>query len=167
MKKVLLLLIMSCVFLTPKETNSQSLTTEIIEKYVKFLSLEEKSVMYEVTIEYDAGTKTFVKLGNKITSYDVSIPELSIQLSSPDVQGLRLENGTVWIGSSPTSFNNVDSIDVHREIWYDGDSNVISDVVYSESPTTTGTFVDIDSGDTETKEFVDALVKFINSKSTP
>ena len=162
MKKVLLIILVA--LFVPKTIHSQEITSDILLKYVKFISIDEKSVTYEVTIEYISGSKTFITLGNKITSYDVSIPEFNLHLNSPEIKGLRIEDGTVWIGSKPTRFNNINSIDVHRETWFDENNDVVSDVVYSESPTIAEILINSDV-DVETQKFIDAMVVFIKSKN--
>lgn len=164
MKKVITILVLFLAMFSVESVESQNLTSEIIEKYVKFISLEEKSVMYEVTIEYDSGSKTFVRLGNKITSYDVNVPELGIALNSPEIKGLRLEQGTVWIGSWRTNYKDVNSIDIHRETWYDKNGDIISQNIISESPTVSEVLIDVDIDDDD-KEFIDSMVKFIKAKN--
>ncbi|MFV9552087.1 hypothetical protein [Algibacter sp. PT7-4] len=163
MKRLSILLLFVTLFLPQINQSQTEITTGIIDKYLKFVTLEKKSVSYEATVEYDTGTKSFVKLGLVVDSYNVDIPELSIALKSPEIKGLRIENGTVWLSNSPTPYSNVVSLNIHREIWYDGQGNIISDVVYSDSPTIPN-LIDVNVDD-DTNEFINAMVKFIKSKN--
>lgn len=165
MKKTIILLITVIALFAPKTINSQILDDSIIQKYLKFVFIEQKSVVYETTIEYDNGNKIFVRLANKITSYDVNIPEFGINLNSPQVLGLRLENGVIWIGSMITSFKHVNSIDIHKETWYDSNGNVLSENIFSESPTTLSEITLQSNLDNEEKELIEAIVKFVKSKN--
>lgn len=164
MKKFTVLLIGLVLLCSTVKTEAQTVTTDIVEQYLKFVTFEKKSVIYEATIEYNDSTKTFVKLGNRVTSYDVEIPEFSISLKSPEILGLRVESGTVWVGSSPIGFNDVNSLDIHRETWRDGDGVIISDVIYSESPTVADVLIE-GNVDDDTREFIDAMVKFVEKKN--
>ena len=71
--KNLLKIILFC----PLIINSQVLT-DLVSQYARFVTTDVKTEVYEATIEYMSGRKTFNTLSNCITSYDVSIPKLGI-----------------------------------------------------------------------------------------
>ena len=160
MKNLLVVLFAFFTLFSIKDCESQEITSDVVEKYLKFLTVQEKSFMYEVTIHQNDSVKKFVRLGHNVDSYSIVIPELNIDLKAPESKGLRVENGVVWVGKMKTSFDNVASINIHKKTLYDNQGNIISEEMFSESPTIVDTIIGSDI-DQESKDFLNATIEYI------